>query len=86
VLSFFSSYRFPTAEWMERVTAPALVLHGTDDSVIPYRMGERLYEGLRGPKRFHAIPGGDHNDLAPRDGEAYWTAVRGFVASLPARQ
>ena len=84
VLSFFSSYRFPTAEWMERVTAPALVLHGTDDSVIPYRMGERLYEGLRGPKRFHAIPGGDHNDLAPRDGEAYWTAVRGFVASLRA--
>ena len=86
VLSFFSSYRFPTAEWMERVTAPALVLHGTDDSVIPYRMGERLYEGLRVPKRFHAIPGGDHNDLAPRDGEAYWTAVRGFVASLPARR
>jgi len=85
VLSFFSSYRFPTAEWMERVTAPALVLHGTDDSVIPYRMGERLYEGLRGPKRFHAIPGGDHNDLAPRDGEAYWAAVRGFVAGLPAR-
>jgi hypothetical protein len=86
VLSFFSSYRFPTAEWMDRVTAPALVLHGTDDSVIPYRMGERLYEGLRGPKRFHAIPGGDHNDLSPRDGEAYWTAVRGFVASLTARQ
>ena len=85
VLSFFSSYRFPTAEWMERVTAPALVLHGTDDSVIPYRMGERLYEGLRGPKRFHAIPGGDHNDLAPRDGEAYWAAVRAFVDGLPTR-
>jgi hypothetical protein len=70
---------------MTRVTAPALVLHGTADSVIPFRMGERLYGGLRGPKRFHAIPGGDHNDLSPRDGEAYWEAVRAFVADLPAR-
>jgi hypothetical protein len=85
LLSLFSSYRFPTAEWMQRVTAPALVIHGTADSVIPFRMGERLHEGLRGPKRFHAIPGGDHNDLSPRDGDAYWAAVRAFVSGLPAR-
>jgi hypothetical protein len=82
VLSLFSSYRFPTASWMSSVRVPALVLHGTADSVIPFRMGERLFEGLRGPKRFHAIPGGDHNDLAPRDGEAYWEAVAAFVARL----
>lgn len=84
-LSVFSSYRFPTAEWMSRVTAPTLVLHGTADTIIPFRMGERLYEGLPGPRRFHAIPGGDHNDLSPRDGEAYWEAVRTFVADLAAR-
>jgi hypothetical protein len=85
LLSLFSSYRFPTADWMERVQVPALVIHGTADSVIPFRMGERLYGGLRGKKRFHAIPGGDHNDLSPRDGEAYWAAVREFVAELAAR-
>ena len=85
LLSLFSSYRFPTASWMSSVRVPALVIHGAADSVIPFRMGERLYRDLPGPKRFHAIPEGDHNDLSPRDGEAYWAAVRAFVADLPAR-
>jgi fermentation-respiration switch protein FrsA (DUF1100 family) len=82
VLSHFSSYRFPTATWMATVTSPTLVLHGTADSVIPYPMGERLYEALRGPKRFHAIVGGDHNDPEPRDAETYWRVVQEFVRGL----
>jgi fermentation-respiration switch protein FrsA (DUF1100 family) len=81
-LSFFSSYRFPTAEWMSGVKAPALVIHGDRDSVIPYRLGQRLYEALPGPKRFVTIPGGDHNDPAPVDPAVYWSAVRDFVQSL----
>jgi len=81
-MSWVASYRFPTAGWMRQVKAPALVIHGDRDSVIPYRLGQRLHDALPGPKRFVTIPGGDHNDLEPADAALYWTAVRGFVASL----
>lgn len=81
-LSFLSRYRFPTAEWMAAVDRPTLVLHGDRDSVIPYRLGQRLYDSLSGPKRFFTIRGGDHNDLTPRDEPAYWAALHEFVASI----
>lgn len=81
-MSFAASYRFPTAEFMRSVTAPALVIHGDRDSVIPYRLGQRLHDALPGPKRFVTIPGGDHNDPEPADPALYWGAVHDFVTRL----
>jgi fermentation-respiration switch protein FrsA (DUF1100 family) len=81
VLSWLSSYRFPTAEWMAAVSSPVLVLHGDSDRVIRYRLGQRLFDGLRGPKRFVTLPGVDHNDLAPPDWPLYWDAIRDFVTN-----
>jgi fermentation-respiration switch protein FrsA (DUF1100 family) len=84
VLSWFASYEFPTARWMSAVRVPSLVIHGDRDSVIPYRLGRRLHDAIPGPKRFVTITGGDHNDAAPRDADAYWRAVNDFAQSLKA--
>jgi fermentation-respiration switch protein FrsA (DUF1100 family) len=46
---------------------PLLVVHGDRDSVIPYRLGRRLYDAASGPKRFVTLRGSDHNTLV-RDG------------------
>lgn len=83
LLSWLSSYRFPAADWLGRVSCPALVLHGDRDRVIPFRLGRQLYETVRGPKRFVVIPGGDHNDVEPADPERYWQTVTEFVGGLP---
>jgi fermentation-respiration switch protein FrsA (DUF1100 family) len=82
LLSFLGTYRFSAAEWMSGVTLPALVIHGDADSVIPYRLGQRLYDGLSGPKRFVTMPRGDHNDSSPADPDLYWHEVDMFVRSL----
>ena len=82
-LALFSTYRFPAAALMERVRAPALVLHGDRDSVIPFALGRALYEGIPGPKQFVSIRGGDHNDAVPADQNEYWGAVERFVSGLP---
>ena len=82
VLSWVSSYEFPTARWMAAARVPALVVHGDADSVIPYRLGQQLYAQLPGPKRLVTITGGDHNDAAPRDAKAYWEAVARFAAEV----
>ncbi|WP_027532465.1 alpha/beta hydrolase [Bradyrhizobium sp. WSM3983] len=46
------------------VTAPLLIMHGTNDPVIPFALGERLFALAHEPKRFVRIPGGGHDDLA----------------------
>lgn len=81
-LSWFSSYRFPTARWMQTVTCPVLVIHGDRDNVIPYELGQRLYHRLAGPKRFLTIRGGDHNDPAPADSTIYWGPIDAFIDSV----
>ena len=81
-LALFSTYRFPAAEFLRHVDTPALVMHGDDDHVIPIAQGRMLFDSIVGRKEFAAIRGGDHNDLTPRDPEAYWHAVDRFVAGL----
>jgi fermentation-respiration switch protein FrsA (DUF1100 family) len=85
VLSFLSSYRFPSAEFLRRRArpTPVLVLHGDDDHIVPIQQGRALYELMPEPKQFVAIRGGDHNDATPADPAAYWQAVNRFVTGLP---
>ena len=54
--------RFRSDKRIGNVSAPVLVVHGTDDDVVPIRYGERLYAMIRAPKRFVRIDGGGHND------------------------
>jgi uncharacterized protein len=49
-----------------KVTAPALVVHGENDAVVPVTLGERLYGMIRSPKRFERIAGAGHDDLGAR--------------------
>jgi uncharacterized protein len=81
-LSIFSTYRFATASQLEHVDAPALVIHGDADQVIPFSLGQALFERLKGDKTFVTIPGGDHNDARPTDERLYWDAVDAFVRKI----
>jgi uncharacterized protein len=82
LLSVFSTYRFATAEWLDRVQAPALVIHGDADQVIPFKFGRALFERLKGAKTFVTIRGGDHNDAKPIDERLYWDAVDAFMRTI----
>lgn len=77
LLSVFSSYRFPAAEFLQRFERPILVMHGDRDSIIPFAQGQALFDRLRGPKQLVVLRGRDHNDL--HTGEEYWRPVRQLV-------
>jgi uncharacterized protein len=81
VLSLFSTYRFPTAAFLERrpTPTPVLILHGDADRIVPIDQGRQLFERLSEPKQFVTIKGGDHNDVAPPDPATYWQAVETFI-------
>jgi hypothetical protein len=42
---------------------PVLIVHGTEDGVVPFTEGEKLFEAAAQPKRFIPIEGGNHNNL-----------------------
>lgn len=71
-------YDFPSYEYAPLVTCPSLVLHGTDDSVVPYSSGKKLHEAFE----FHdteliTIPKGRHNNLA--EFETFNEALANFL-------
>lgn len=59
------------------VTAPVLILHGARDQVVPFSMGERMFELTKSPKHIVRFLDGGHNDL---DAQGALHAVGRFLA------
>jgi len=56
--------RYDSLDAAPRIRVPALLIHGRDDSIIPFRLGEKLAAALPAETtRFVPIPGAGHNDL-----------------------
>ena len=73
--------RFDSLSKIARVRAPVLIVHGTEDGVIPFSMGQRLFENAPQPKAFYAVEGAGHNNLLEIAGETYRERLRDFIAS-----
>jgi fermentation-respiration switch protein FrsA (DUF1100 family) len=67
---------FLSREHIRRVDEPVLIMHGTDDDVIPVEHAKRLYALAREPKRLVIVEGASHNDLWDR---GLWPAVLTFL-------
>lgn len=68
-----------SAERLAEYQGPFLQSHGTLDRIIPYDLGQKLYEAANEPKQFVSIPEGNHN--TPQSVE-YYEALNKFLASL----
>ena len=71
--------QFHSDERIGKVTAPLLILHGVHDQVVPFAMGERLFELANKPKHIVRFLDGGHEDL-----DANGALHRGRAASSPA--
>jgi fermentation-respiration switch protein FrsA (DUF1100 family) len=58
------------------VRAPVLVVHGSDDRLVPPEIGRALYESAREPKRFVLVQGGSHHSTNWVGQQQYRVAVR----------
>ncbi|MEX0360920.1 MAG: alpha/beta hydrolase [Allomuricauda sp.] len=57
-------YKLPSFEFLKSVEAPIRIFHGTEDRVVPYESGKKLFNSISNPdKKMYTIPGGRHNDL-----------------------
>jgi uncharacterized protein len=69
--------RFETASKAPALGLPALVIHGTNDEVIPFRMGQRI-ASLLPRAQLVAVAGAHHNDLFEQD-PALVTRIAAFA-------
>ena len=83
-VSLFLSVRYDAVARLGGVHAPLLILHSTDDEIVPFSMAEELYAAAAEPKRLVRLRGG-HNDCFAVSADVYQAALRDFVArQLPA--
>ncbi|WP_245863534.1 alpha/beta hydrolase [Candidatus Viridilinea mediisalina] len=70
---FLLKYPLRSYNWIGAVQSPVVIIHGTNDRIVPFADGERLAAKVNAPLTFVAIPGGNHNNLA--NFPAYWDAL-----------
>jgi fermentation-respiration switch protein FrsA (DUF1100 family) len=74
-------YRFDNLSRMDRLqTAGVLIAHSTDDRIVPYGHGRRLYDAVRSNKRFLDLEG-NHNNGFIETGERYSEEIRDFLGA-----
>ena len=78
----FMHFDFNSAEKIQRVKSPVLVLHSPDDEVIPFELGERLFEAAHKPKSFVRLRG-DHNGGFQLSQPGYEQSLGAWLKALP---
>jgi uncharacterized protein len=75
---------FDSISRIGRIHAPSLIIHGDQDEIIPYDLGQELFRAAPEPKHLFTVPGAHHNDILDVAGDAYTNRLRDFYKSLPA--
>ncbi|MBI4368485.1 MAG: alpha/beta hydrolase [Candidatus Omnitrophica bacterium] len=57
---------------MPQLKSPVLIVHGTEDEVVPFAMGKRLFDRAPEPKQFFEIAGAHHNDITEVGGSDFF--------------
>ena len=55
--------RFDSKKHISAVRAPILILHGTNDEVVPLTLGQALFEAAPQPKEMAVLKGAGHSDI-----------------------
>jgi uncharacterized protein len=63
------------------VSAPKLVIHGDRDEIVPFAMGQKLFEAATDPKFFYPVKDAGHNDVFIVGGEKYFEIFADFARS-----
>jgi len=78
---FVFSSRFDSVSKIKNITCPKLIIHSIDDEIVPFHLGEKLFEAAAPPKKFLKIRGG-HNTAFFDSEEKFKEGIRAFLQEL----
>lgn len=61
---------------------PILIVHGSDDEVVPFAQGSRLHEAAADPKTLFTVAQGRHGDALARENGAYRRKTLAWLAQV----
>lgn len=71
--------RYPVTDYARGISSPLLVVHSRDDEIIPFEMGQSIFDAAPGPKTFLELRG-DHNTGFLLSRASYVPALEAFTA------
>jgi len=71
-------YDFATAQYVKQVQGPVMVVHSPEDDVIPFHLGEKVFQAANQPKFFTRISG-DHNYGFIQSQPVYEQSLKAFT-------
>jgi fermentation-respiration switch protein FrsA (DUF1100 family) len=72
---------YPVVEYASRLECPVLVVHSRNDEIIPFEMGQSIYEAVRQRKSFLELRG-DHNNGFFISRHEYFAGMNTFIESV----
>jgi len=82
LFSFLAGNAFDNLAKILTIKCPMLVIHGTDDEILSFSMGQEIFDQAVVEKRLVPIEGAGHNNLAQVDPEKYWGAIAEFIRQV----
>lgn len=80
-LSLLIKFPMPTYKWLKYVKCPIHIIHGTDDTLIPYNTSVKLSRIQPKNTTLHTVIGGGHKDL--NTFEAYHKMLSDIITTRP---
>ena len=78
-LRYLIRTKFDSIAKISTIYVPLLSIHGSKDSVVPFELGQQLFEAANQPKIFYPIEGADHNDTYEHGGQDYFDRIAQFI-------
>jgi len=78
---FIFESKFDSVSNIKKVECPVLIMHSRDDEIVPFYMGEKLYEAAGEPKELLVLRG-SHNTAFLDSEESYRSGIKKFLEGL----
>lgn len=76
---YLATMRWASDEKIIGLGMPKLFLHGANDTTVPLRLGQQLFEIAPQPKELVVVAHGDHNNLYLSDSNRYFGAINSLL-------
>jgi hypothetical protein len=81
-MSLILKYRFDNEKKLAEISCPVLIVHGTDDELVPFAMSGQLAKVAKGKVTRFNVDGGRHNDIFEAGGLGLLNQIGSFLKSI----
>jgi len=81
-IRFLSRFSYNSSDRLPNIKIPVLIIHSTDDEIIPFHHGERNFQVANEPKKLVKLRG-DHNGGFLDSLQTYQMGLKEFIQKLP---